>query len=271
MNINTHSVGINTTGHYARTSNRKTGNKKNMLTAKQLQSFYEIIEQCHSAKDVKSINAIIQNSVRDLLPHSMTAYGIGELGNRKVLEFVNLGFPSDYVSQVVDKHNLLASPVAKQWVETLEPVLITQKDIPKSWPLVWQTLFNEHKINNIIAHGLVDTNGKLTSYFTFANFERTPDEEYLHLIKLLVPHFHVAISNALQPEAKKSDKSVLSKREIEIINLVYEGKTNSGIGELLNISAFTVKNHVKNILDKLSATNRTHAAAKAVSLGFIEV
>ncbi len=270
MNLQTNSVGMNTAGHYMRTPNSTTGTKK-MLTAKQLQSFYEIIEQCHSAKDVKSINDIIKNSVRDIMPHSMTAYGIGELDKRKVLEFVNLGFPEDYLKQVVDKHNLLASPVAKQWVETLEPVLISQNDIPKAWPLVWQTLFTEHKINNIIAHGLVDTNGKLTSYFTFANFKQTPGDEYLHLIKLLVPHFHVAISNALEPEKKKTNKNVLSKREIEIINLVYEGKTNSGIGELLNISAFTVKNHIKNILDKLGAANRTHAAAKAVSLGFIEV
>ncbi|VAW71207.1 hypothetical protein MNBD_GAMMA12-2134 [hydrothermal vent metagenome] len=269
MNLLTHpsNTGIS---HYARTKKSAIGNKK-MLTATQLQSFYEIIEQCHSAKDVKTINNIIQSNVRKLMPHNMTAYGIGEIGNRKVLENVNLGFPPDYIKQVIDKNNLLASPVAKQWVETLEPVLITQKNIPKAWPLIWQKLFSDHNINNIIAHGLVDTNGKLASYFTFANFEETPTEEQLHLIKLLVPHFHVAISSALQPETKSSDKAILSKRETEIIKWVYAGKTNSGIAELLNISAFTVKNHIKNILDKLGAENRTHAAAKAVSLGIIEV
>jgi len=247
-----------------------TGNTK-MLTEKQLQSFYEIIEQCHSAKDVKTINDIIKNKLRKLLPHRMTAYGIGEVGTFKVLEQVNIGFPDDYLKQVVDKHNLLESPVAKRWAETLEPILITKENIPKAWPLIWQQLFIEHKIKNIIAHGLVDTNGKLTSYFSFSCFDDTPGDEELHLVKLLVPHFHVAISNALQPDTKSNQVNILSKRETEIIKCVFEGKTNSGIGERLNISSFTVKNHIKNILDKLEAENRTHAAAKAVHLGIIEI
>jgi len=252
-------------------SRRSVTGNTNMLTANQLQSFYEIIEQCHSARDVDTINKIIKQNLRKLMPHTMTAYGIGELDTRKVLENVNLGFPDEYIEQVIDQHNLLASPVAKQWVETLEPVVISQQNIPKAWPLIWQKLFAEHKIKNIIAHGLVDTNGKLTSYFTFANFKETPDDAELHMIKLLVPHLHVAISNALHPDVDSEHKNVLSKREVEIIKWVFEGKTNSGIGDLLNISAFTVKNHIKNILDKLGAANRTHAVAKAVHLGIIEI
>lgn len=61
----------------------------------------------------------------------------------------------------------------------------------------------------------------------------------------------------------------LSKREKEVLYWVTLGKTNWEIGMILNISLYTVKNHIKNILMKLDATNRTHAAQRATTLGIV--
>jgi DNA-binding NarL/FixJ family response regulator len=44
-----------------------------------------------------------------------------------------------------------------------------------------------------------------------------------------------------------------------VLHLIAEGHTDAEIGRALNISVFTVQNHVKNILHKLEARNRTHA------------
>jgi DNA-binding CsgD family transcriptional regulator len=54
----------------------------------------------------------------------------------------------------------------------------------------------------------------------------------------------------------------LSAREAEILHWIALGKTNPEIGSILNISAFTVKNHVQRILKKLDVTNRTQAVGK---------
>lgn len=54
----------------------------------------------------------------------------------------------------------------------------------------------------------------------------------------------------------------LSAREAEILRWIALGKTNPEIGSILNISSFTVKNHVQRILKKLDVTNRTHAVGK---------
>lgn len=51
----------------------------------------------------------------------------------------------------------------------------------------------------------------------------------------------------------------LSDRERQVLHLIAEGHTDAEIGRALNISVFTVQNHVKNILHKLEARNRTHA------------
>lgn len=63
----------------------------------------------------------------------------------------------------------------------------------------------------------------------------------------------------------------LSSRETEIIHWVSLGKTNWEIGVILDISIYTVKNHIKNILRKLNSSNRTQAAQKAYIFGMIAV
>ncbi|MEU9918992.1 response regulator transcription factor [Streptomyces sp. NPDC051001] len=55
----------------------------------------------------------------------------------------------------------------------------------------------------------------------------------------------------------------LSRREIEVLGLVCEGLSNKEIAQKLCIALATVKNHVHNILDKLSVKNRNDAAAWA--------
>ena len=64
-------------------------------------------------------------------------------------------------------------------------------------------------------------------------------------------------------EAKRlpaTEASVLSQREIEIINMVARGAMNTEIGEKLYISRHTVKSHLYNIYKKIKVTNRLEAA-----------
>jgi DNA-binding NarL/FixJ family response regulator len=57
-------------------------------------------------------------------------------------------------------------------------------------------------------------------------------------------------------------EDVLSQRELEVLAVLAEGDTNAEIGELLVIAETTVQSHVKSILRKLGAKNRTEAAAR---------
>jgi len=56
----------------------------------------------------------------------------------------------------------------------------------------------------------------------------------------------------------------LSERELQVLVLVAEGKTNAEIGKVLMLSEKTVRNHVSTILSKLNLTNRIEAATYAV-------
>jgi transcriptional regulator EpsA len=56
----------------------------------------------------------------------------------------------------------------------------------------------------------------------------------------------------------------LSARELEIMDWVRKGKTNQEIAMILNISVFTVKNHLQRIFKKLDVMNRAQAVASIV-------
>jgi two-component system nitrate/nitrite response regulator NarL len=63
----------------------------------------------------------------------------------------------------------------------------------------------------------------------------------------------------------------LTPREIEVLELVVQGRTNKEIGESLCLAENTVKNHLRNILAKLHLRNRAQAAAYAVREGLVDV
>jgi len=63
----------------------------------------------------------------------------------------------------------------------------------------------------------------------------------------------------------------LTFREVQVLRLIAAGKANKLIASDLAITEETVKGHVKNILSKLSASDRTHAVTIALKRGIIEL
>ncbi len=70
-----------------------------------------------------------------------------------------------------------------------------------------------------------------------------------------------------EPPVRHGD--ALTPRELEVLRLVAEGKTNAEIAQTLYVSVGTVKADVERIIDKLGVSDRTQAAVRAVELGYI--
>jgi DNA-binding NarL/FixJ family response regulator len=73
-----------------------------------------------------------------------------------------------------------------------------------------------------------------------------------------------------QQIAEHSMEDSVSARELEVLQAVSKGKSNKMIASDLSISEHTVKNHIKNILSKLDASDRTDAVVIGIRRGFIE-
>ena len=71
--------------------------------------------------------------------------------------------------------------------------------------------------------------------------------------------------------AEHAGDDTLTTREIEVLRDVAKGSSNKVIAARLAISEHTVKGHLKNILSKLDASDRTHAVMIALKRGFLDI
>jgi two-component system NarL family response regulator len=71
--------------------------------------------------------------------------------------------------------------------------------------------------------------------------------------------------------AQHMGQGPLSSREMEVLNYAASGNSNRRIAERLSISEETVKAHMKNVLAKLAANDRTHAVTIALKRGIITI
>lgn len=62
-----------------------------------------------------------------------------------------------------------------------------------------------------------------------------------------------------------------TQRQLEILSLVKEGYANKQIGIVFGISESTVKNHVRRVMERLGATDRTSAVIQAIRQGFLSL
>ncbi len=74
-----------------------------------------------------------------------------------------------------------------------------------------------------------------------------------------------------QKKAEKSSEVVLTRREKEILNLIYEGLPSAEMAEKLFISPYTVETHRRNLLSKTNTRNATQLINLAIEKGWIQV
>lgn len=133
------------------------------------------------------------------------------------------------------------------------------------------------KMRTAMVHGVLDERGR--SNCLYVAFRSAPHFEEIQrrAMGTVLPYIDTALRQiALLPDQGGNSESGalhghwhvtareadLSDREAEILNWVAKGKTNVEIALILNISAFTVKNHMQRVFRKLDVTNRAQAVSK---------
>jgi DNA-binding NarL/FixJ family response regulator len=85
---------------------------------------------------------------------------------------------------------------------------------------------------------------------------------------------HTAVENLIQNGRKTlaertADAAHLTAREVDVLRLLGNGDSNKTISETLGITMDTAKKHVRNVIDKMQARSRTHAAIIAAQAGIV--
>jgi DNA-binding NarL/FixJ family response regulator len=96
------------------------------------------------------------------------------------------------------------------------------------------------------------------------------DRELLETIRAVHAGKRMLSAEASFELAEHATSEALTPGEIDVLQLIAAGKANKQIAELLSVTEDTVKGRVKNILSKLGANDRTHAAMIGVKRGIIQ-
>jgi transcriptional regulator EpsA len=141
-------------------------------------------------------------------------------------------------------------------------------------------------MRSALVQGIKDERGRHDCLYVVLSANATFEPRAIRAMEILLPYIDVALRQvvhlpaqypdtpdpkdeielagmAMEPDTlKEVDDFGLSAREHEIMHWVAMGKTNPEIGSILNISSFTVKNHLQRIFRKIDVMNRAQAVAK---------
>jgi DNA-binding NarL/FixJ family response regulator len=101
--------------------------------------------------------------------------------------------------------------------------------------------------------------------------KNTPKEELLAVIRSVHAgkrHVPAEVATRL---AEHFGDDALTSRELEVLGLIRDGQRNKEIAAHLNISETTVNFHIKNLVNKLQANDRTHAVTLAIRRGMLQI
>lgn len=126
----------------------------------------------------------------------------------------------------------------------------------------------EFKIKQSFIAGFKSSERSFGTLISLGNTFDYSDLEIRLMLLYICPLLHKAMSNLSIQDT--DDFISLTRRELEILSWIEQGKTYWEISQILCISENTVKFHVKNIYEKLDVKNKTQAIAMAYANGILK-
>ena len=228
-----------------------------------------------------------QADVQRLLPHKLAICGAYDRARRDLAIEALYSVPLS--AELLESINHVQSPLVQQvlmlWVAgRQQPVvvdLLRQLAHDGAAQRLVQLGYQRLLVHAVCRPGRPT---ELESFFIFGSPDTQPTEADARTLALLMPYLHAtylrvhSIEREMSPSTTapmpvmnlpRTARAAITEREREILCWVRDGKSNQEIGEALQISALTVKNHVQKILRKLGAANRAQAVAKALSMNLL--
>jgi len=248
------------------------------LTPEDCERFAEIAESSLNVRRLDHFFLWTQTKLSALLPHEILIFGMAR-GAGSRIQFQRFSstryFRDAHFTEVCRAGEGLIERMMSVWQRTGEPCMISRGSAPGVLhDPHWIESVELNELRNAAAHGVRGGDGKLSSFFSFSRVGTEFGDRLSLLVSLLTPYLHTILSRLLAEEAQSAIRVVrpdcrVTSRETEILRWIRHGKTNDDIASILDLSPNTVKNHVKKILRKMGVENRSHAVARAFSLGIL--
>lgn len=239
------------------------------------------LKQCANIKSLTEVDYFIKTEFRRLVPHSMAMWGIIDIVSGKISHISNIDFPKDYVDCITKSSagdNYIECSAFTEWSRTLETIEVNKNSLrsknicAKYFQL--EAPVGEDKIESVIITGFPDLSSCRATVFCFTSKSANSLPLLKDKVDLVIPFLHQAVVKQFSRESvntKSKSKNLLTSRETQMLELIFEGMEYQDIARSVGISINTVRSHIQNIFMKLQVTNRTQALVKAITLGIVRM
>lgn len=218
-----------------------------------------------------------QGNVQQFLPHDIMIAAWGDFSLGLIYFDIVSALPGIRTEHI---HNTNLTPLLKQlfnyWKDESRAPFILKMDqgIFKDSELACNELNGHFKnMKSALVHAIKDGRGRHDCIYVLLSSSNTLPTSSMTMLEALLPYIDSSLRQLDHQSEQMHDHhpadelpehyiGALSAREMEIMDWVQNGKTNYEIGMILDISAFTVKNHLQRIFRKLDVISRAQAVSK---------
>ncbi len=256
------------------------------LPVEDLALFLRVVQESLQVRRHLELFVWLQGNVQRFLPHEILIAGWGDFSLGLIHFDVISPLPGIRTNQLCE--NELSPFLRDQFYRWMDigrsPFTIEveeggfARDLASEGSGMFQAF---GRMRSAIVQGIKDERGRHDCLYVALSSEQTADSRSREAMEVLLPYIDTALRQvshlptqfaAEPPPAAEyqaagngeadTDERALSSREFEILEWVRKGKTNQEIGAILDISAFTVKNHLQRVFKKLDVINRAQAVAR---------
>jgi transcriptional regulator EpsA len=248
------------------------------LQGEERERFSEIVDASLRVHRMSSLFMWTQGALQALLPHDILIFGMAQGGGSRIAfhKFASTRYFRDsHFAEVCRPRDGLLEGMMALWGRTGEPCMVSPaNDFQFLGDKQWIDIVEKNELRNAAAHGVRAADGRISSFFCFSRVGVELGPRLAYLLWLVTPHLHETLGRVLANEGRGAIRVLrtdcrVTQREAEILRWIRDGKTNHDIADILELSPHTVKNHVKKIMKKMGVENRSHAVARAFSLGIL--
>ena len=245
--------------------------------------FFETIKEVFEIRRCVDLMLWLQGDVQCFLPHDILVAAWGDF-NLGLVHYDVISAMTDVRSEngAVDTITPLLSGLFHRWIsQDKKPFAMHFGETGFNWegsPNEDQIELAMKTMRSSLVHGISDERGRHDCLYVLFSTRTQSHRNERSSLRFLLPYIDTALRQVellpnryvsakgqvreiLTEVAETPDGAVLSNRETEIMKWVAMGKTNAEIGGILNVSPFTIKNHMQRIFKRLDVFNRAQAVS----------
>ena len=234
--------------------------------------FMRILSECGRIRSHYDIYRWLGGDIQHFVPHQILLSAWGDFGAWDLKLDLASGLPGVRTAQLAHcRVDALVRQAYAHWIEAARsPLLVKPADLdgPQRCYCAFHTALRDMRA--VLVHGVHDKRSGRDSLFIAFGSELfakgRSQQRFFSSLDALFAQVDAAFRRVPAYTLSSAHAALnvldLSARELEVLEAITKGKTNLDIAAALDISPFTVKNHVQRIFRKIGVTNRTQAAAR---------